>query len=118
MINCRPISVLPCFSKLIEKHMHVQLMSYLTTNNVLNPSQHSFRPKQNVTMTIIDMLNNVTTMKANRLFTLLLFIDISKAFNSLSHLILLDKLQHYGIRGIEHQWFARPRSNCFLLCSN
>ena len=37
--------------------MHVRLMSYLTTNNILNPSQHGFRPKQNVTAAIIDMLN-------------------------------------------------------------
>ena len=63
--------------------MHVRLMSYLTTNNILNPSQYGFRPKKNVVTTIIDMLNYVTTMKANRLITLLLFIDISKTFDSL-----------------------------------
>ena len=81
MINYRPISVLYSFSKL----MHVRLMSYLITNDILNPSQHGFHLKQNVTMAIIDMLNYATTMKVNRLFTLLLFIDISKAFDLLSH---------------------------------
>ena len=97
------MSVLSSLSKLFKKLMHIQLMSYLTTSNILNPSQHGFRSNQNDTRATIDMLNYATNMKANRLFTLLLFIDISKAFDSLSHLIFLDKLLHYGIRSIVHQ---------------
>ena len=97
MLNYKPISVLSSFSKLIEKLVHVRLMSYLTTNNILDPSQHGFRPKQNVTTVIIDMLNYATNTKADRLIILLLFIDISKAFDS------LEKLQHCRILGIVHQ---------------
>ena len=63
MINYRPILVLSSFPKLIEKLMHVRLMSNLITNNILNPSQHGFRPEQNVPAAIVDMLNCATNMK-------------------------------------------------------
>ena len=72
-----------------------------------------FVQSKNVTMAIIDMLNYATNIKANRFITFSLFIAISKAFDLLSHLILLDKLQYYMIQGIVHQWFASRRSNRF-----
>ena len=111
LANYRPISVLSSFSKIFKKCMHSRLMSYLNTNNILNPSQHGFRAQHNTTTAIIDLLNYVTKMNSKRLISLLLFIDISKAFDSLFHSILLDKLHYYGIRGVVHSWFASYISN-------
>ena len=99
LANFRPISVLSSFSKIFEKCMHSSLMSYLNTNNVLNPSQHGYRAQHNTTTAIIDLLNYVTKMNSKKLISLFLFIDISKAFYSLSHSILLDKL--HTIMGFE-----------------
>ena len=58
------------------------------------------------------MLNYVVNMKTNHFITLLLFIDIFKAFDSLSLIILLGKLKFYGIRGIVHKWLTSYLSNC------
>ena len=124
LANYRPISVisvLSSFSKIFEKCMHSRLMSYLNTNNILNPSQHGFRAQHNTTTTIIDSLNYVTKMNSKKLISLLLFSDISKTFDSLSHSILLDKLHYYGIRGVVHSWFASylsNRSHYVQLCNN
>ena len=103
MINYRPISILSSFSKIIEKLMHIRLMSFLNSNNIFHCLQHGFRSSHNVTTAILDVLNYVVNMKANHFITLLLFIDIAKAFDSLSHIILVEKLKFYGIRGIVHK---------------
>ena len=112
-INYRPISVLSSFSKIKEKLMQTRLMSFLNSNNILHSLQHGFRSSHNVTTAILDVLNYVVNMKTNHFITLLLFIDISKAFDSLSHIILLEKLKYYGIRRIVHKWFTSYLSNRF-----
>ena len=113
MINYRPISVLPSFSKIIEKLVHTCLMSFLNSNNILHFLQHGFCSSHNVATAILDVLNYVVNMKTNHFINLLLFIDISKAFDSLSHIILLQKLKYYGIRGIVHKRFTSHLSNRF-----
>ena len=75
-------------------------MSFLNSNNILHFSQHGFHSSHNVTTAILDVLNYVVNMKANYFINILLFIDISKAFDSLSHIIVLEKIKFYGIRGI------------------
>ena len=79
--------------------MHTRLMSFLNSNNILHSSQHGFRSSHNVTSAILDVLNYVVNMKTNHFLTLLLFTDISKAFDSLSHIISFEKLKYYEIWG-------------------
>jgi hypothetical protein len=86
-------------------------LSFLNCNNIINASQNGFRTHHNTTTAIIDVFDFVTKMKSNNLLVLLLFIDISKAFDSLSHCILLEKLHYYGIRGIVHHWFMNYLKN-------
>ncbi len=103
--NYRPISLLPSFSKILEKLMCNRLFSFLMHNNSINQSQHGFMPNRSTSTAVADLLNTVTTALDKKLTALVLFIDISKAFDSLDHDILLAKLEHYGIRGIALTWF-------------
>lgn len=103
--NYRPISVLPAISKIFEKLALKRLSSFLDKHNILHNSQHGFRANHSTCTAALDVLNVVTQALDKRLLTLSLFIDISKAFDSINHHILLSKLDHYGVRGIANRWF-------------
>ena len=103
--NYRPISVLPIFSKLLEKLMHKRLLAYLTTKNILVDNQYGFREKHSTYMGILNLIDQVTEAIDNRSYVLGIFIDLSKAFDTINHSILLEKLRLYGIRGTVWEWF-------------
>ena len=95
--NYRSISLLPSISKIFEKVIFEQLASYLDRNNLIHKYQYSFRKKYSTeyaSLHIVDYLNY--EMDKNRIPTNI-YLDLSKVFDSLSHGILLNKLQHYGI---------------------
>lgn len=103
--NYRPISLLSCFSKIYEKIMQKQLNNFLKENRILFDSQYGFRSGHSCEHALLEAQNflNVTLDK-NQIAALLL-IDFSKAFDMVDHEILLNKLDHYGIRGINLSWF-------------
>ena len=109
--NYRPISLLPILSKILEKLMFSRFANFLSKHNVLNIHQHGFRAKFSTNSALFAVLNCVTDALDKKLVALALFIDISKAFDSLNHDILLTKLEHYGIRGLAHTWFCSYLSN-------
>ena len=117
-INYRPISILPSFSKVFENAAAVRLKKYLLTNNVLTDAQHSFRPEFNTTTALFDACNYVYDTLDYRKLVLGIFLDISKAFDSVDHKLLLYKLDSLGIRGIILQWFASYLSDRFQLVQN
>ena len=101
--NYRPISLLSALSKLLEKVVHKQTYQYLE-NKVLALSQFGFRKARDTSQAILNYLQNIEkngTLKYN----VSVFIDIKKAFDTVSHEILLEKLDILGIRGIENKWF-------------
>ena len=110
-INYRPISVLPSFSKNFEKIMYNRLESYIQSNNILINNQYGFRSAHSTYMAMLDMVNKVSESIDNHEVSIGIFIDLSKAFDTLNHGVLLGKLEHYGIRGIPLLWFSDYLTN-------
>ena len=105
--NYRPISLLPSYSKILEKVIASKLIKYLESNNLLYKHQYGFRGKHSTIHPIIHLLNQVAMEndKPSKNITLSAFIDLSKAFDTISHKIMLKKLENLGIRGIPNLWF-------------
>ena len=104
--NYRPISVLPSFSKILEKPVYNRLIDYLSEHKILSDNQFGF-PKHHSTEYALALLNDkISSAIDSNEVTEGIFIDLSKAFDTVNHQILLDKLQHCGIRGIAFDWFS------------
>ena len=103
--NYCPISVLPALSKIFEKCMFNQLMLYISFHDFFTPNQYGFRSGKNTTDCLVDLLEQITKSIDNGEFAITLFLDLSKAFDTVNHSILLSKLSYYGIKGLENLWF-------------
>ena len=104
--NYRPISVLPVIAKVYESLVHKQLYSYLTTNAILHPCQSGFRPGHSTQDVLLKTVDDWRIALDRGEYVGAVLIDLSKAFDSIDHTLLLDKLQSYGIIGTEHKWFS------------
>ena len=102
--NYRPISVLPSFSKIFEKLIHKRLSDYLEKLNILTQSQYGFRAHHSTAMALLDFYDNVDAID-NKKYSIGIFVDLQKAFDTIDHGILLNKLYYYGIRGVPLKWF-------------
>ena len=93
--NDRPISILPIFSKILEKLMHKRLTSFLDRQIRGKSTDHA----------ILDLHTNIIKTVESREKSCSIFLDFPKAFDTVNHDILLEKLKHYGIRGLPLNWF-------------
>ena len=109
--------MLPTFSKLFEKLIHKYLLAYLNENNILNPSQYGFRTGHSTLHALITASENVYKALDQNHYTLGIFLDFSKAFDTVNHDILLSKLKHYGINNTMHKLFSSYLSNRFQYVS-
>ena len=109
--NYRPISLLPTLSKIFEKVVHLQLYDYINSNNLLNKSQYGFRPNHATEYAAMEFVDQTMQELDKGNIPLSIFLDLSKAFDTLDHKILLKKLHFYGIRGIYLEWFSSYLSN-------
>ena len=104
--NYRPISVLSPLSKIFEKLVYVRLLSFISKNKVLGNEQFGFRSKLSTYMALLELTDGISKSIDERKLTVGIFLDLAKAFDTVNHKILLDKLQYYGIRGTPLNWFA------------
>ena len=111
ILNYRPISVLPSFSKIFERLVHNRLSKYITKLNILSPQQYGFRKEYSTYMALLDFYDKISSHIDNNLYTIGVFIDLKKAFDTIDHHILLKKLYFYGIRGVAQNWFRDYLSN-------
>ena len=103
--NLRPISLLPLPGKLLEKVIHHQTMKYLELNNILSSFQSGFRPDHSTTSTVAKITDKIISNMERGQLTYAIYIDFSKAFDTIDHDILLNKLQHLGFTGKARSWF-------------
>ena len=104
LTNYRPISLLPNISKILEKVVHKRIYKFLTSRNLLYKSQYGFRNNHSTNQAIAEFLSCVLKGFDEKKYTLALFLDLSKAFDTIDHNILLQKLNFYGIRGTAQKW--------------
>ena len=109
--NYRPISILPIFSKILERLVHKRLYAFISSYNILHENQFGFRPNLSCDMALLHAYNHIVTNLDLKNHTLGIFLDLSKAFDTIDHNILFSKLHHYGIRGIAFEWFRNYLTN-------
>ena len=109
--NYRPVSILSIFSKILERIMYTRLLSFINNHNLLYDFQFGFRTKRSPNLALIFLVDKITNALENGECVLGLFLDFSKAFDTVNHDILFLKLEHYGIRGSALDLFKHYLTN-------
>ena len=109
--NYRPISILPSISKILERLMYNRLYNFLAEHNIISKKQYGFRENYSTYMAIIDLVDNISNNIDIKKHSIGIFLDLSKAFDTIDLQILLHKLQRYGVRRIACDWFKSYLDN-------
>ena len=102
--NYRPISLLSSFSKIVERLIYDKIFDFLVRCNIIFKSQFGFRKGHNTTHATLDFVKAIEEAIAEGDMAIGVFCDLSKAFDTLNHHLLISKLDHYGIRGKMKEW--------------
>ena len=105
--NYRPISILPYFSKIFEKAIYRRVESFLSRHSLLVINkQFGFRKNHSTYMPLLLLYSKIADALERGEFTIGVLLDLSKAFDTVNHQILLSKLYYYILRGCDLNWFA------------
>lgn len=103
--NYRPISLLPSLSKILEKVVNKRLLGFLESNNMLSSNQYGFRSGKSTEDAVVALVDHVTDCLDRSQKCIGVFLDLAKAFDTVSWPMLLRKLELYGVRGSTLDWF-------------
>ncbi|CAH8437845.1 unnamed protein product [Schistosoma bovis] len=113
IINYRPINLTSVLSRTMEKIIHKQLLSFLLSASLISPSQHGFMTKRSCFTSHLEFFDQITQRRDVGQSVIILYFDFSKAFDSVSHKLLLLKLSSFGIQNPLLSWlksFLEERS--------
>lgn len=100
----RPISLLPCFSKVFEKCMSIRLMEYFLDNDMFYRGQHAYMKGRGTQTALYEFTESILQALENKSYVMGLFLDLTKAYDCVNHQLLLKKLKLYGITGVVMSW--------------
>ena len=109
--NYRPISLVLTIHKILEKIIYFRTYSFLSATNQLYNSQYGFRNNHSCENAVSELIGHVIKRKEHHENTACIMLDLSKAFDTIRHDVLLKKLELYGIHGTALNWFSSYLSN-------
>ena len=109
--NYRPISLLITISKVLEKIVYKRVYKFLNTTNQIYEKQYGFRAKHSCENAVSNLVGDLVKNIQDKKYTITLFLDLSKAFDTLEHRVIFDKMYKYGIRGTTLNWFKSYLTN-------
>ena len=109
--NYRPISLLVTLSKALEKVIYHRTYKFPDKNGQIFKSQYGFRSQHSCELAVSELLSEIIKTNENGKHTIAVYLDLSKAFDTIDHKLLLTKLERYGIRGVALQWFESYLKN-------
>ena len=110
--NSRPISLLPIISKVCEKAAHSQLVRFLQDHSIIHPFQSSNRKSHSTESALIYFTDEILKNMDEKHISVVVLLDMTRAFDSIHHDILLAKLRRIGISSSALVWFSSYLSGC------
>ena len=109
--NYRPVSLLNAMSKIFERAAYNQLYKYFQDNDLFYKHQYGFRTAHSTELASIELIDQIFDDLNKKHNPIAIYMDLSKAFDTLDHKVLISKLHYYGIRGVALEWFKNYLSN-------
>ena len=109
--NYRPISLLSQFSNILEKIFNERLQQFLNANNILSNSQYGFRAHMSTVHAALELTESISNSIDSKQHCAGVFIDLKKAFDTVNHKLLVEKLSFYGVRGVANAWLENYLMN-------
>ena len=98
--NYRSVALLPQLSKVLEKLFFKRFNKFIDTNDLLSDSQYGFRRNRSTFLAILELVEEISSAIDKKDYTIGVFIDLRKGFDTIDHNLLLKKLEHFGVKGL------------------
>ena len=114
-LKCEPRVTYASLSYL-ERLVANRVYDFFEKHNILSPTHYGFRANYSTQLALVDLVDKLSSALDNSLHTVGLFLDISKALDTIDHNILINKLHRYGVRGVALNWFKSYLSDRKVCC--